>query len=77
MDAVRRHLQHPMPLTAVPTAKQVTTRHRYMSGAITNQTDNRLVTIGPALQHGSRSHMCPTLVALTPMSKLLTSGDRA
>src|SRR6266568_2409276 len=41
------------------------------------QTQPRIGDSRPARHAGSRSRMRPTLVALTPMSTLLTTGDCA
>ena len=64
----------PHALRAVPTAETGPYHHtaiEYNSAKRSRvQTRQGTGDSGPALQQGSRSHMCPTLVALTPLSRL-------
>jgi hypothetical protein len=75
-DSLRLH--HPCPHGQPPLQKQGRTIIAYNS-AKQSRIQTRLSSgdARPALHAGSRSRMSPALVALTPMSTLLTTGDRA
>jgi hypothetical protein len=68
-----------MPLRAAPTAETGLYHHSTIAYNRTEQsrvqTQQSSGDSRPALHAGSRSRMCPPLVALTPMSTLLTTGD--